>query len=1000
MRNPIVRSGSALVAAALISVLLCACGGGGDDTTTTPPPAGTAVGPAGATVTSADGKATLVVPPGALGTTISISLRPATPADGYADDTQIIAGTAYKIEAPEMALATPAAFSIALPASSAATASTRGDRKHAQAIIPAAGFIACYLQVNDPTHPSNYSFVGFGPGDDVQPTPQDIFVCAFDTNVYTAGDLSNPPCPPGWGFRFNDHWEIPSYFTDSNQNTFPPGSGQGFITMCAPKADPVVNVVSLAVKTAILGPASQPVLLPSMGPMIVALFDDTTQPGVQLTSTVLPAGNGMVKVHLEATASDNVGVTKVAIVEEAIVSVNLKFLNTFADLKTTVATFTASPYIWESAPMSPDQLFADHHSYSATAYDAAGNRKTVAQAFNAATPAITSFSASPASLPAGGGDVTLSWTTPGPEFANFSDMLVIDHGVGDVTALSSTVVHVTSTTTFTLTGTNSSGTGTASLTVTVAPPPAPTIASFTATPASLPAGGGSVTLAWTTSGATTLAIDNGVGTVSGDSGSVVVDVASTTPFTLTATNLGGTATKSATVTVAAIVDRFVDVAAGSDANDCSQAAPCKTMSKAMTVASSGATVYLADGVYAPATQGNGVTIGDGVALKATHAGAASIANGLVLTVAGSSAINGIVLDVTNGTSCGSITASGVGGPPTLALTGVLIRCMGAINLAGSVSAVMTPGALANGAYTAALPGGFGSIIFLNGKARLTIQGGVIDGNGLGSPAFGGGFLAAAGSSALTLSGVTLRNRTATGISVSGTSSLVVSNNSLIDSIGIAGNCPTASAIVISGPGNVTLDHSQISNGPSGGICVRNSTSAATIQIVQGTIARMGDGIVSEIGFGSTAVVTMNGASFSNNVNGINWAGLAGTSFDISGSSFAGNVTGIFLDGAAGLLKLRNSFVSSNSGAGVALSNGVVADLGTQADAGGNTLTGNTSTGLQINLTSAGAAQAVGNTWNANVQGADNTGHYASPVQKTGPASGTNYIIGNAGFLDL
>jgi hypothetical protein len=998
MRNPIVRGGSTLVAAALISVVLCACGGGGGDGTTAPPPAGN-VGPAGATIASADGRATLVVPAGALHTTISATLTPATPADGYADDPQIVPGTVYKLDAPQTALAAPAALSIAMPASAAA-ASARGDRKHAQAIIPAAGFIACYLQTNDPTQPSNYSFIGFGPGNDVLHTQQDVFVCAFDTNVYTAGDLSNPPCPPNWDFRFNDHWEIPSYFTDQNQNTFPPGSGQGFITMCAPAPDPVVNVISLAVAQAILGPASQPVLLPSMGPMILALFNDTTQPGVQLTSTVLPAGNGKVKVHLEATASDNVGVTKVAIVEESIVSVNLQITQTFVDLKSTVATFTAPPYIWESAPMSPDQLYADHHSYSATAYDAAGNRKTAAQAFNAATPAITSFIVSPASLPVGGGDVTLSWTTPGPESANFSDTLVIDHGVGDVTALSSTVVHVTSTTTFTLTGTNSSGTGTASRTVTVVPSPAPTIASFTATPASLPPGGGSVTLAWTTANAAALAIDNGVGPVGGDSGSIAVNVTSTTPFTLTATNAGGTATKSATVTVAAIIDRFVDVAVGSDANDCSQAAPCKTIGKAMTGASSGATVYLADGVYGPATQGNGVTITDGVALKATHAGAASVANGLVLAVAGSSAINGIVLDVTNNTSCGSITASGVGGPPTLALTGVLIKCLGAINLSGSVSAVMTPGALANGAYTAGLPGGYDSIIFLNGKAQLTIQGGVLDGNGLGSPAFGGGFLAAAGNSALTLSGVTLRNRTATGISVSGTASLVVNNNSLIDSIGIAGNCPTASAIVISGPGNVTLDHSQISNGPSAGICVRGGAAAATIQITQATIAHMGNGIAAEIGFGSTAVVTMNGASFSNNVNAISWAGLAGTSFDIAGSSFTGNVTGISLDGAAGSLKLRNSVVSSNAGAGVALFNSVSADLGTQADAGGNTFTGNTGTGLKLNLTSVGPAQAVGNTWNPSVQGADNTGHYASPVQKTGPASGTNYIIGNAGLLNL
>jgi hypothetical protein len=80
--------------------------------------------------------------------------------------------------------------------------------------------------------------------------------------------------------------------------------------------------------------------------------------------------------------------------------------------------------------------------------------------------------------------------------------------------------------------------------------------------------------------------------------------------------------------------------------------------------------------------------------------------------------------------------------------------------------------------------------------------------------------------------------------------------------------------------------------------------------------------------------------------------------------------------------------------------GIVADLGTQADAGGNTFTGNTSTGLQINLSWVGPVQAVGNKWNPNVQGADNTGHYTPPAQKTERAGGTNYVIGNAGVLDL
>ena len=201
---------------------------------------------------------------------------------------------------------------------------------------------------------------------------------------------------------------------------------------------------------------------------------------------------------------------------------------------------------------------------------------------------------------------------------------------------------------------------------------------------------------------------------------------------------------------------------------------------------------------------------------------------------------------------------------------------------------------------------------------------------------------------------------------------------------------------------MTLDHSQISNGPSAGICVRVSGSAslATIQVTQATIAHMGSAIASEIGPGSAAIVTMSGASFSNNGSGISWQGVAGTSFDIAGSSFTGNGTGISIASSGGSLKLRNSTVSSNTGDGVALSGGLVVDLGTATDAGGNTFIGNTSTGLHINLGAVGPAQAVGNTWNPSVQGADGAGHYASPVQKTGPASGTNYIIGNAGLLDL
>ena len=78
--------------------------------------------------------------------------------------------------------------------------------------------------------------------------------------------------------------------------------------------------------------------------------------------------------------------------------------------------------------------------------------------------------------------------------------------------------------------------------------PAPVIASFTASPASVPPGGAS-TLSWSVSGATSLSIDGGVGTVTGTSASVTP--AATTVYTLTAVNgAGSTLSAPVTVTVA------------------------------------------------------------------------------------------------------------------------------------------------------------------------------------------------------------------------------------------------------------------------------------------------------------------------------------------------------------------------------------------------------------------------------------------------------------------
>lgn len=106
------------------------------------------------------------------------------------------------------------------------------------------------------------------------------------------------------------------------------------------------------------------------------------------------------------------------------------------------------------------------------------------------------------------------------------------------------------TTTYTLTATGPNGTATATATVTVNQVP-PTV-TLTALPTAVSSGGTS-TLTWSTSNAASLTIDNGIGSVTPDAGSVTTKaITSTTTFTATATGPGGTATATAMVAVSPV----------------------------------------------------------------------------------------------------------------------------------------------------------------------------------------------------------------------------------------------------------------------------------------------------------------------------------------------------------------------------------------------------------------------------------------------------------------
>jgi Protein of unknown function (DUF1565) len=874
-------------AAALLTLLLGACGGGGGGTTQ-PPPSGNVTG-AGATVTSQDGQALLSVPQGAVSAPVTVSLASASDA-GYEADPQVLRSTVYQLNvSTPTSLEQPATLSVQFaqgaPLPAHHTSAALSMRGRSSNLLVQLGLLGCDSAVDPSANPA----AGV--------------TCVYDATLW-------PTCPSDvpLSFGLESAYYAPAYFTATPGNT-----GPVIFCQAAPESQPQLALLSATAKAAVLPTAfstSTRKASTSLGALATALYGlllDVTSPAVQhLNAVVIPIDSGTSKLQLTADATDNVAINELSF-SQWTVSGN-PTNSTVVIAKTTLASLATGPFTFTSAALPNASLYNSH--YIATAVDGAGNLAVASVFLTQGRPAIATFTATPASLPIGGGAVTLAWTTVG------AATLSIDNGVGDVTALSSKSVNLTASTT----------------------------------------------------------------------------------FTLTATNALGTVTSQAAVTVVSASDRYVDVANGLDTNACTQAAPCKSMTKALASAPSGATVYLADGLYAPATQGGSVSIPDGVTLRAVNPGSASVV--LPLTAAGSASLDGIAL--AEGASCGSITAASTTGAPTLTLTGVSITCLGTVTIGGSVKATMAPGTLAGGVYTGPVPDGFGAIIGLTGTAQLLIQGGIIDGNHLGQPAFGGALIYHLGNGSLTLDGVTVRNRGGSGLVASGTASIVLENGTLLDNLGTPGDCPTGSAVVVSGTNTVTLDHSQMSNLPASGICVRNGSSLATINILQSTISNaLTAAINAEIGSGSTAAVTVIGSSLTNNNIGIDTGFVTASTFDIESSTITGNSIGVEMTG--GSLKMRNSNVSNNSSTGLAFFDTVTVDLGTTASPGGNTITGNTTVGLQHQANN--NIEAVGNTWNANQQGADANGHYSTapnytPVPELGPKNGTNFNIVAAFTLDL
>ena len=154
-----------------------------------------------------------------------------------------------------------------------------------------------------------------------------------------------------------------------------------------------------------------------------------------------------------------------------------------------------------------------------------------------APPVIVSFTASPLTITSGQA-CTLSWQVTG------ATGLSLSPGIGSVSG-TSLAVHPNTTTVYTLTASNSAGSVAATVSVSVSGSP-PGISVFTASPSSITTGQSS-TLSWTVSGATSLSINQGIGTVSGSSRTVAP--LATTTYVLVASNAAGSVSASVTVAV-------------------------------------------------------------------------------------------------------------------------------------------------------------------------------------------------------------------------------------------------------------------------------------------------------------------------------------------------------------------------------------------------------------------------------------------------------------------
>jgi hypothetical protein len=286
---------------------------------------------------------------------------------------------------------------------------------------------------------------------------------------------------------------------------------------------------------------------------------------------------------------------------------------------------------------------------------------------------------------------------------------------------------------------------------------------------------------------------------------------------------------------------------------------------------------------------------------------------------------------------------------------------------------------------------------VNGNSRLVMDGGKILNLGAdGQPhptCTGGTGVVLNGGSAIIRDGTQFVNLSRGAVNAGGTSSVSLDHASITAQYDTNQCVPLPSLKTLNSARLLVQNSSLVSNGvgsvqAADGIQSLSSNGPiVTDSEIRGYNAH---GIL--IGANATAIQILR-SNVDLNRTGIDSQQATGSVPDVVGSSIDHNVNGIIAEG----LDMRTTDVSHNSGTGIIIT-GPAADLGRDTSSGLNTITDNTVTGVRFgpNITE-GSIKAVGDLWNAGVQGANGFGFFNDPVVLVGGGShgrGSNFILEN------